>query len=139
LNLGGNQLTEFDGTGLTSLTGLALNSNQLSEFDGTGLTSLTGLDLGSNQLTLFDGTGLSSLVALNLNNNPIIASENDSILDQLEANGLENGTFLTTGGRTAAGTADYDTLIGRGWTIEGADLVSAVRKLRVKGVGQLNP
>jgi hypothetical protein len=70
--------------------------------------------------------------------NPLSASANDSILDQLEANGLEGGNFYTTGGRTSAGTADYDTLISRGWTIEGADLVSVVRKLRVKGVGQLN-
>ena len=63
----------------------------------------------------------------------------DSILNQLEANSLENGQFYTIGGRTAAGTDDYNTLISRGWTIEGADLPSVVRKLRVKGVGQLNP
>jgi hypothetical protein len=97
-------------------------------FGGWGVTTLTSVDV----------SGLSSLTYLNLNDNPIIASANDSILDQLEANGLTDGSFITTGGRTSAGTGDYDTLISRGWTIEGADLVSAVRKLRVKGVGQLN-
>jgi hypothetical protein len=164
LSLSENLLTTFNGTDLTSLTGLDLNSNQLTEFDGTGLTSLTQLDLGGNQLSEFDGTGLSNLTQLGLSNNqltgldissmvnltnlyfvgkdgsnPLTASANDSILNQFVTNGLENGAFTTIGGRTSAGTADYDTLISRGWTIEGADLVSAVRKLRVKGVGQLNP
>jgi Leucine-rich repeat (LRR) protein len=164
LNLSGNLLTSFIGTGLSSLTTLLLYSNhQLVSFNGTGLSRLTNLGFQDNyQLTTFIGgdmnsiqslpfgswgvttltsvdvSGLSSLTYLNLNDNPIIASENDSILDQLEANGLTDGSFITIGGRTAAGTADYDTLISRGWTIEGADLVSAVRKLRVKGVGQLN-
>jgi hypothetical protein len=164
LNLYDNQLTSFDGTGLTSLTGLDLNNNQLTSFDGTGLSSLTDLNLEGNLLTSFIGTGLSgltglvlagnlltgldissleSLINLTMNgkagDNPLSASANDSILDQLEANGLTDGSFITTGGRTSAGTGDYDTLISRGWTIEGADLVSVVRKLRVKGVGQLNP
>jgi hypothetical protein len=164
LDLSGSLLTSFIGTGLSSLTTLLLYSNhQLVSFNGTGLSSLTDLGFQDNyQLTTFIGgdmglikvlnfggwgvttltsvdvSGLSSLTTLDLRNNPLIASANDSILDQLEANGLADGTFITIGGRTSAGTGDYDTLISRGWTIEGADLVSAVRKLRVKGVGQLN-
>jgi Leucine-rich repeat (LRR) protein len=164
LFLNGNQLTLFDGTGLSSLTELDLSANFLTSFDGTGLSGLTGLSLSDNQLTSFNGTGLSGLTGLVLDGNlltgldissleslinlimnekaggnPLSASANDSILNQFVTNGLENGAFTTIGGRTAAGTGDYDTLISRGWTIEGADLVSAVRKLRVKGVGQLNP
>jgi Leucine-rich repeat (LRR) protein len=163
LNLGTNQLTSFDGTGLTSLTGLDLSDNQLTEFDGTPLTSLTELYLGSNQLTSFDGTPLTSLTVLYLNDNQLTtlgisnmdylqtlyvndnlltASVNNSLLTKLAANELSNGwtygEFYTTGGRTSAGTTDYDYLIANGWAIEGADLVTAVRKLRVKGVGQIN-
>jgi hypothetical protein len=88
---------------------------------------------------------MDNLRYLYVENNTSInnASVNNSLLAKLAANELSNdwnyGQFYTTGGRTSAGTGDYDTLISRGWIIEGADLVSAVRKLRVKGVGQLNP
>jgi hypothetical protein len=74
---------------------------------------------------------------------------NDTILAKLAANQLENGwtegdqdqsTFVTAGGRTAAGTADYNYLIANGWDVQGANLpVVGNGKLRVKGVGQLNP
>ena len=163
LDLNNNGLTEFDGTGLSGLTHLDLNSNGLTSFNGTDLTSLTGLNLAVNELTTFDGTDLSSLTTLDLAGNlltgldvspmtsltnlyfvgkeygnPLTSAANDSILNQLEANGLENGVFETINWRTNAGTDDFNTLISRGWTIEGADLVSVVRKLRVKGIGQQN-
>jgi hypothetical protein len=143
LDLQSNQLTEFDGTGLSSLTNLGLKSNQLTEFDGTGLTSLTELYLGSNQLTTLGISNMDYLQNLYVNDNLLTASVNNSLLAKLAANELSNdwnyGQFYTTGGRTSAGTDDYDYLITNGWVIEGADLVSAVRKLRVKGVGQINP
>jgi Leucine-rich repeat (LRR) protein len=71
LYLSNNQLTSFDGTDLTSLTQLYLENNQLTSFDPTGLTSLTNLGLYDNQLTSFDGTGLSSLTTLFLENNQL--------------------------------------------------------------------
>ena len=148
LNLGGNQLTSFDGTGLTSLTQLELYINQLTSFDGTGLTSLTQLYLGDNQLTSFDGTGLTSLTTLILysnqlttidvsnltsltylelfnteyGSNPMTPESNNSVLSQLDNNGLSGGGFYTTGGRTSAGTADYDALVAKGWALSGLDL-----------------
>ena len=64
-----NQLTSFDGTGLSGLTDLYLYNNQLTSFNGTGLSSLTSLNLNDNQLTSFDGTGLSSLTELLLETN----------------------------------------------------------------------
>ena len=125
------------------VTYLDLNNNQLSEFDGTGLSSLTGLNLGNNQLTTLGISNMDYLQYLFVDSNLLTPSVNNSLLVKLAANELSNdwnyGRFYTTGGRTSAGTGDYDTLISRGWIIEGADLVSAVRKLRVKGVGQLNP
>jgi Leucine-rich repeat (LRR) protein len=164
LDLNSQELTSFDGTGLTSLTYLDLYENQLTEFDGTPLTSLTYLDLQSNQLTSFDGTPLTSLTYLNLsakrggnqlttldisnmdylqnlyvNDNLLTASVNNSLLTKLAANELSNdwdsGEFYTTGGRTSDGTTDYNYLINEGWTIEGADLLA--RKLRVRGINQL--
>jgi hypothetical protein len=71
LQLPNNQITSFNGTGLTSLIRLILEGNQLTSFDGTDLSSLTRLELNNNQLTSFDGTGLSSLTTLNLSNNPL--------------------------------------------------------------------
>jgi Leucine-rich repeat (LRR) protein len=56
-----NQITSFNGTGLSGLINLNIENNQLTEFDGTGLSSLNELNLYNNQLTEFDGTGLSSL------------------------------------------------------------------------------
>lgn len=53
------------------LTYLSLDNNQLTSFDGTGLSSLTYLNLYNNQLTSFDSTGLSSLMTLYLNNNQL--------------------------------------------------------------------
>jgi hypothetical protein len=164
-------LTSFDGTGLSGLTGLSLNGNPLTSFyggdmtqitslnfpgdwsittletfDGGNMTGLTYLVLAGNQLTSFDGTNLTSLNTLNLENNPSIntTSINNSLLVQLAANELANawgyGEFYTTGGRTSAGTTDYDYLIANNWVVDGADLVPTVTgKLRVKGVGQINP
>ena len=165
LYLNTNQITSFDGTGLSSLTDLRLNENQLTSFDGTGLTSLTILLLSQNQLTSFDGTDLTSLINLGLMGNqltsldvspmvsltnlplvdsygtltnPMTAASNNSILSQLDNNGVENGTFFTINGRTSAGTADYDALIAKGWNLLGLDLPtpppSGNGKLRIKGV-----
>ena len=84
------------------------------------------------------------LQILYVNDNLLTPSTNNSLLAKLAANELANdwnyGEFYTTGGRTSAGTADYDYLIANGWSVQGADLVPTVTgKLRVKGVGQINP
>jgi hypothetical protein len=100
--------------------------------------------VAGNQLTSLDVLPMTSLSDLfltdpyGLNGNPMTATANNTILSGLVTNGNSNGNFYTSGGRTAAGTSDYDTLIANNWNILGADLVSAVRKLRVKGVGQIN-
>lgn len=180
----GNQITSFNGAGLSSLTNLTLNGNQLTSFDGTGLSSLTYLQLESNQLTSFNGAGLSALTDLTLTNNPLTSfnggdmslipyldfpswnittlesfdggnmtgliglalsynqltsidvsvlpaltelytfnnlldsSDNNSILAQLDTNGLSNGYFNSSGGRTSASDTNYNNLIGKSWTID---------------------
>jgi Leucine-rich repeat (LRR) protein len=105
---------------------LYLYNNQLTSFDGTGLSSLTALSLSSNQLTSFDGTGLSGLTNLNLAGNSLDASDNDSILAQLDDNGVENGFFFGTYDvndetqallRTSGSNSDYNSLISKGWLI----------------------
>ena len=153
LQLSNNQLTSFNGTGLSSLIKLEVSNNQLTSFDGTGLSaSLTTLELANNQLTSFDGTDLSGLVNLILCGNqltsvdvstmvllrnfqlsdsygtltnPITAVSNDSILSQLNTNGVVSGNFITVNGRTSTGTADYNALIGDGWNLLGLDLVAS--------------
>jgi hypothetical protein len=168
LRLDDNQLTSFDGTGLSALTDLRLNANPLTtfiggdmgeiteldftswnittleSFDGTGLSSLTGLNLQGNQLTSINIAGCDILQYLYVNDNPLTPVINNSLLTKLAANELANnwdgGELITSGGRTSAGTADYDYLIANGWSITGADLVVVgTGKLRVKGNGQLNP
>ena len=146
LNLNSNLLTSFDGTDLSALTYLFIYNNQLTSFNGSGLSTLNDLTLQNNQLTSFDATGLNNLQFLNISNNLLTnpTSTNNSLLSLLAANELANdwdsGEFYTTGGRTSAGTADYDYLIANNWVVDGADLVPVVTgKLRVKGVGQINP
>lgn len=112
------------------------------DVDGNVSGDITSLDLSSIQLTSLDITGLNVLQILYVNNNLLTSSVNDSLLAKLAANELANdwnsGQFVTTGGRTAAGTSDYDYLIANGWYIDGANLpVTGTGKLRVKGVGQL--
>jgi Leucine-rich repeat (LRR) protein len=163
LGLEDNQLTEFDGTGLSSLTTLVLTNNPLitfiggemsqingldfpnwnvttlESFDGTGLSSLTELYLAGNQLTSLDVSAMTSLNLLSLNDskngisNPITATANNNILAQLVVNGITDGIFKTTGGRTSAGTAAYDTLILTGWAIEGADLPPTWYRFKASG------
>ncbi len=64
LDLSANQLTSFDGSGLTALTSLTVNSNtllpslsftngKLTTFGGQGMTGLLSLDLHGNLLTTF--------------------------------------------------------------------------------------
>jgi Leucine-rich repeat (LRR) protein len=154
--MGNNQITSFNGTGLTSLTHLNLVNNQLTSFNGTGLTSLQYLQLGGNQLTSLDVSSLTSLTSLQLvdmmfgGTNPMTPEANNSILAQLDENGLSMGQFYTTGGRTSAGTADYNSLIGKMWALSGLDLMETTTttttaapsgngKLRIKGVTQINP
>jgi Leucine-rich repeat (LRR) protein len=82
LSLISNQLTSFDGTGLSGLNTLFLNDNQLTSLSGfTFPSSLTNLLLTDNQLTSFDATGLSGLTTLNLDNNQ---------LTSLDLSGLPN-------------------------------------------------
>jgi hypothetical protein len=162
LFLNGNQLTSFDGTGLSALTQLFLNGNQLTSFDGTGLSALTTLALAGNNLNTFDGTGLTALTNLSLQYNTIINTpgNNDAVLSFLASIGTSNGFFATSGDRTTASDDDWVTLTSRGWSIIGAGSAPSsengsyyyyggggsgiggdnliVRKLRVKGVGQLN-
>jgi surface protein len=146
-----NQITEFNGTGLSGLTTLSLGLNQLTSFDGTELINLTGLnltdnglsslsgftlppnllslELNDNELISFDVSGLPNLVSLVLTLNPLEASDNDLILSQFDINGVTIDSagvipgFFTSGGRTSASDTAYNNLISKGWYIEGADLI----------------
>jgi hypothetical protein len=127
--MGNNQITSFNGTGLSMVNNINLVNNQLTSFNGTGLTSLQYLTLGGNQLTSLDVSSLTSLTGLHLvdmmfgGTNPMTPEANNSILNQLDENGLSMGNFATTGGRTSAGTSDYNSLIGKMWTLSGLDLM----------------
>jgi hypothetical protein len=101
--------------------------------------------LDNNQLTTLNISGLTVLQYLFTQGNPSIntPSINNSLLAQLSSNQLANewnsGVFYTSGGRTSAGTTDYDYLIANGWNLQGLDLtggnggVNIYGKLRIKG------
>jgi hypothetical protein len=100
---------------------LNLNLNPLTSFDGTDLTSLIGF-------MLFDDKGSSNTITPELNN---------SILNQLNTNGVEDGYFFSSNGRTSASNVDYDNLVSLGWQFRGLELItppSGNGKLRIKGV-----
>jgi hypothetical protein len=144
LNLANNQLTSFDGTGLSSLTYLNLDVNQLTSVSNLPST-LYSLYLSNNQLTSLDLTGFNVLQYLYVHGNPSIntPSINDSLLALLAANELANdwnyGEFGTQGGRTSAGTPDYEFLVSRSWYVGGVELIpSGNSKLRIKGVFTVN-
>ena len=141
---GSNQLTTFDGTGLSGLTGLGLEINQLTSFDGTGLSSLTSLDLSGNQLTSFDINGLLSLNTLYIGNNPIPALVNNQILADLVGNNVSNGYLDIDGSpnlvRTTASNSNYDYLtMDLAWAVNGTYSFpsSGLGKIRVKGITQI--
>jgi Leucine-rich repeat (LRR) protein len=92
-----SRLPSFDGSGLTSLTILALNSNnQLRSFTkGTGLESLLSLTLNSNRLTTFSGVGLSVLRNLFLNNNQLTTFDATG-LGELRTLNVSNNTTLNS-------------------------------------------
>jgi hypothetical protein len=136
----------INGTGIAFTRYNVLYKPELTSFDGTGLSGLIELHLNDNQLTTLDITGLNVLQYLYVDDNLLTPSANNSLLTQLAANELANdwdtGEFYTTGGRTSAGTTDYDYLIANGWIIVGADLVappSSSGKIRVRGITQQNP
>lgn len=144
LDLSNNQLTSFSGTGLTSLTQLYLGTNQLTSFDGTGLSGLTELDLSGNQLTSFDINGLLSLNTLYIGNNPIPALVNNQILADLVGNNVSNGYLDIDGSpnlvRTTASNSNYDYLtMDLAWTVNGTYSFpsSGLGKIRVKGITQI--
>jgi hypothetical protein len=127
-------LTSFDGTGLSSLTSLNLTDNPLTTFIGGDMGLITELDFNSSSrgswdittLESIDITGMDNLQYLYVENNTSInnASVNNSLLAKLAANELVNdwdsGDFFTEGGRTSAGTTDYDYLIANDWVVQGA-------------------
>jgi Leucine-rich repeat (LRR) protein len=146
LNLRNNPLTTFICVDMWLITDLGFNRDglinnswnitTLTSFDGTGLSGLTELSLFNNQLTSFDGTGLSSLTSLNLSGNQLTPSVNNQVLQQLNQNGLTDGGFQSSGGRTSASNTDYDNLVSLGWYFEGLDLIIPPTFITSKAVGE---
>jgi len=112
LDLRGNSLTSFDGTGLSSLTELKLGSsnvigkngqiistlaNSLTSFDGTGLSSVTLLDLKDNPLVTFIGGDLQLLSTIDLRNigfGGINSGWNITTLESIDITGMDNLQYL---------------------------------------------
>jgi Leucine-rich repeat (LRR) protein len=123
LNLYYNQLTSFDGTDLTSLTTLSINSNQLTSFDGTGLSSLTTLNLSSNSLTSFDGTGLSSLTTLYIENNQLTSFDGTDLSSLTNLN-LSSNSLTSFDGTGLSSLTSLELAINQLTSFNGTDLSS---------------
>jgi len=101
----------------TTITNLALNDSQLSSINITGCINLNYLDLRNNELTSIDVSSLNNLTYLDVLNNSLSDLTNDEILSQLDNNGLLNGSFYTSTGRTSSSDVSYNNLINKGWGI----------------------
>jgi uncharacterized repeat protein (TIGR02543 family) len=93
--------------------------NNITSFNGAGLSGLELLSLNDNLLTSLNLNGLTSLRHLEITGNPLTRSENDSILNQLNSSNINNGIFRTSNGRTSSGTTAYNSLISRDWSLTG--------------------
>jgi Leucine-rich repeat (LRR) protein len=99
LGLGHNQITSFDGSGLSGLIRLNLYNNQLSSFDSSGLSALDELDLSYNRLTSFNGHVLSSLTRLSIKSNQITSFDGSGLtaLNELDLSYNQLTSFDSSG------------------------------------------
>ncbi len=105
----------------TSIDTLFLYSNQITTIDLSTNVDISRLWLqGGNPITSLDLTNNTLLDEINLADADISQSDMDAIFNQLDTNGLSNGT-LTVAGNNGISTASYDAynnLVAKGWTID---------------------
>lgn len=98
-----------------NLTRFACSSNLITTLPSFP-SSLNDIEVGGNQLTTLPTLPVATLI-LELSVNLFSAATVNSILGQLVANGLNNGTVYLVGLDTSLSAANMATLSGRGWTI----------------------
>ena len=109
---------------------LFLQNNQLTSFDGTGLSSLTNLDVTNNQIASFLVGDLqledryNYYTALTLSNQQLDAAALQVIYNDLpdgNSYGSYNNTLNVTGnpGAGAGSGTDPSVATSKGWTIVG--------------------
>ena len=114
--LDGNNLTTIPALPATGhLTRFSCQSNQITTITNFPST-LTDIEVGDNLLTSIP-TLPSGVLTLILSVNSFSAATVNSILGQLVANGLNNGTVELVGLDTSASAANIAILGGRGWTV----------------------
>jgi Leucine-rich repeat (LRR) protein len=126
LNLDGNSLTQFDGTGLSSLLQLDLFYNQVTTSGITNLpNTLTKLNLRYNRLTTFDATSLTNLTNLRLNSNQL-SSVNLSGLTQLNLLELSHNYLSSINVSGLTSLAHLNLILNRLSTIDVSGLTNLV-------------
>ena len=126
LNLDGNSLTQFDGTGLSSLLQLDLFYNQVTTSGITNLpNTLTKLNLRYNRLTTFDATSLTNLTNLRLNSNQL-SSVNLSGLTQLNLLELSHNYLSSINVSGLTSLAHLNLILNRLTTIDVSGLTNLV-------------
>ena len=134
LNLDGNSLTQFDGTGLSSLLQLDLFYHQVTTSGITNLTNtLTKLNLRYNRLTTFDATSLTNLTNLRLNSNPL-SSVNLSGLTQLNLLELSHNYLSSINVSGLTSLAHLNLILNRLTTIDVSGLTNLVDLLLLYNV-----
>lgn len=107
---------------LTNLTAFSFGDNQLTGNipDLSNNIALTEFALSGNSITGWAGGTLpASLTYFEMSWTPLPQATVDALLAAFVAAGAVNGHagFNGTGGASAAGLLDRDTLVGRGWTV----------------------
>ena len=110
---------DVDGNESGNIININLYNQKITSFDTTGLSGLTHLLLSDNQLTTLDVSDLVNIQNLYLFNNQLSSEEQDSILNALADNSVQNGNLaVRLSERTSASDDALNTLIStKNWNV----------------------
>ena len=120
LQCANNSISVLDVSILTSLTDLYCGGNSISVLDVSALTSLAVLHCGGgNSISVLDVSALTLLRYLHCAYNSMNQAMVDTVLCDVAAHAISNGTLNIAGNAVPSGTglACRDTLVSRGWTV----------------------
>jgi surface protein len=107
---------------IPTLTGFNSDADGISSITLSVLTALTDLTVTNNTITTIDITANTALLNVDISDNQLDTSSIDGVINQLDTNGLINGTLDYSGNAgspTSSSVISYFNLIAKGWTITG--------------------
>ena len=140
LNTGTVTVIAESTNGFSDFTRFEAYTNNLTSVDVSQSPQLPQLYIQNNQISSIDISSNTGLINFKIDQNNLPSSELDAIVNQLDANGLSDGTLQianNAGDLTTAAQPAYDNLIGKGWTIDvAAPAPVPGPKINITGNGQ---